>query len=300
MLDEKLQTAWFQIRLRVVNMSSQDERRRSERLWITLPLYVEGTDPTGQPFGCAGRVVNLSRHGARIQIPQTIMQEDLVRLSSLDGNVQADFRVVGVVAPNGSTPEYGLELVDHAQDFWQIEFPPPENPESEKSKVLLECKKCNTIALLPLTLSEVQAVRSMGWVGKLCPTCTKVSLWSYAKIGINQDQQPSQSQEPEQSPSSWISTAVDATGRNHRRVYVIMPLEVLDARGNLEATRTENISKCGFCFASDKDYQLGETITVIFENAEDSVSRKTELPATIVREQAILGTHRKLYGASYC
>lgn len=283
-------------------MSSQfDERRRSERLWLTVPLHAEGTDSAGRDFKCQVRVINLSRHGARIQPPRELAPDQIIRLTSLDGNHQADFRVVGIIAPAGSlNREYGAECMDESQNFWQIEFPSPENVESEESRVLLECGKCNTMALLPLTLSEVQAVRSMGFVGKSCPTCSAVSLWKYAEIGTTQNHNGHHSQDSHSRPSSWISAAVDSTGRNHRRVYVMMPMEIRDARGNQELTRTENISKCGFCFASDTNYEPGEIVTAIFENAADSLTQKTELPAQIVREQAILGARRKLYGAIYC
>lgn len=282
-------------------MASQaEERRRSERLWLTVPLYVEGVDSAGQAFDCEARVINLSRHGARIQIPQSIAQNQHIILKSRDGNHQANFRVAGIIAPaNSENAEYGAESLDETQNFWQIEFPPPEDAETEESKVLLECRKCNTIALLPLTISEVQAVRSMGWVGKTCPICNAMSLWKYAEIGKTRNHHEKQSKDSQRGSSSWISASVESTNRNHRRVYVMMPIEVRDAQGNEEGTRTENISKCGFCFSSEKIYQPGEAITAIFDNAADSLTLKTELPAHIVREQSILGTNRKLYGATY-
>jgi hypothetical protein len=282
-------------------MTSQtEERRRSDRLWLTVPLYVEGVDSAGQTFDCEARVINLSRHGARIQVPQSIVQNQNIILKSPDGNHQANFRVAGIIAPADSlNVEYGAESLDETQNFWQIEFPLPEDAESEGSKVLLECRKCNTMALLPLTISEVQAVRSMGWVGKTCPICAAMSLWKYAEIGRTRNHPEKHPKDPQRGPSSWISGAVDSTDRNHRRVYVIMPIEVRDAQGNQENTRTENISKCGFCFSSEKIYEPGEAITAIFDNAGDSLTLRTELPARIVREQSILGTHRKLYGATY-
>jgi hypothetical protein len=280
--------------------STSDERRRSERLWLTVPVTVVGTDSAGQDFECEARVINLSRHGARVQVPHQLAPNHLILLQSPDGNHQADFRIVGLVAPaSAQVVEYCAECVNEAQNFWQIEFPPPEDVNSENSKVLVECIKCNTMALLPLTILEVQAVRSMGWVGKACSNCARVSLWKYAHLGKSQNHSGSPKREARHRPPSWIGAAMDSTGRNHRRVYVLMPLEVQNAQGDQEITRTENISKCGFCFASDKAYQPGDAITAIFENAEDSVNHQTRLSAKIVREQAILGSSRKLYGATY-
>lgn len=281
--------------------SPTKDQRRSERLWLTVPVHVEGADSAGRDFKCEARVINLNRHGARIQVRRQLAQSQPIRLKSPEGQHQADFQVVSIFAAAGSPDvEYGAECLSKTQNFWQIEFPPPENIESEVSRVLLECKKCKTTALLPLTLSEVQAVRGMGWVGKSCPICATISLWKYAQVGTDQKLAADPPKDSAHGRSSWISAAVDSTGRNHRRVYVIMPLGVRDARGNQEITRTENISKCGFCFASGKDYQQGEFVTAIFENPDDSLSHQTELRARIIREQAILGAHRKLYGATYC
>ncbi|HLY61639.1 MAG TPA: PilZ domain-containing protein [Terriglobia bacterium] len=284
----------------MATMTSQtNEKRRSDRLWLTVPVRVEGADSAGEKFECEGRVINLNRHGARIQVSRELTQSQPIRLKSPDAEHQADFRVVEIISAAGSPDvEYGAECLSETQNFWQIEFPPPEYSESEVSRVLLECNKCNTMALLPLTLSEVQAVRSMGWVGKSCPVCAGISLWKYAQVGKTQSEH--HSKDSHRRPSSWVSGALESNARNHRRVYVIMPLGVRDAEGNEEITRTENISKCGFCFASDKIYRLGESITVTFENAPDSLAHTTVLPAQIIREQSILGAQRKLYGATYC
>ncbi|HEV2352310.1 MAG TPA: PilZ domain-containing protein [Terriglobia bacterium] len=274
-------------------------RRRSERLWLTVPLHAQGTDLAGEDFEVEARAINFNRHGARIQVLREFAPNHLFRLESPDGKHRADFRVVEVIAPQDSQEvEYGAECLNQRQNFWQIEFPPPEDVEAEVSRVLLECTKCNTMALLPLTLSEVQAVRTMGWVGKSCPICAALSLWKYAQVGRTLN--PKGAQNVHHESSSWISAAVDCAGRNHRRVYVIMPVAVRDAQGNQVTTRTENVSKGGFCFASERNYKTGEVVTAIFENVADSLTHKTELPAQIVREQAILGAHRKLYGAAYC
>lgn len=281
--------------------SPTKDQRRSERLWLTVPVHVEGADSAGRDFKCEARVINLNRHGARIQVRRQLAQSQPIRLKSPEGQHQADFQVVSIFAAAGSRDvEYGAECLSKTQNFWQIEFPPPENIESEVSRVLLECKKCNTMALLPLTLSEVQAVRSMGWVGKSCPVCAGISLWKYAHVGKSQNQPEPHTIDAHRKPTSWIATSVETSARSHRRVYVIMPLGIRDAHGNQEITRTENISKCGFCFASEKNYKLGGGITATFENEPDSLTHTTALPAQVVREQAILGTHRKLFGATYC
>ncbi len=279
------------------------ERRRSDRIWLTIPVRVEGTDSNGQTFQCEGRAISLSRHGARVQIPRSLNKGQALRLKSPTGEYEEEFKVVAsIVLPGEKDGEYGVECLDEKANFWGIEFPISDKGETTGAKVLLECRKCETIALLPLMLSEVEALRAMGWVGKACQTCAAVSLWKYAQVGMSPDRalEAGQGLTPQNStaePSDSDPSATESAARGHRRIYVLMPLGVRDAHGSEELTRTENISKGGFCFTSEKQYQPGEVIIAVFPH--DSAERKTELPAQIVREWPIEGSNRKLYGAAY-
>lgn len=279
------------------------ERRRSDRIWLTLPLRAEGVDSNGQPFECEARAISVCRHGARLQIGQSLSEGQTVRLKSPTGNDAADFRVVAsFVLPGGKEGEYGVECLDIKANFWGIEFPTSDSDGPMDGKVLVECRKCQTIALLPLTLSEVEALRAMGLVGKPCPHCNTITLWKYAHVegppqrqGVSMEN--SMDETPADDPPNPDAGAPEAIERSHRRVYALMPLGVRDAQGKEEMTRTENISKSGFCFTSEKTYQPGESVLAVFPH--DTVAPKTELPAQIVRAQNIEGSDRKIYGAAY-
>jgi len=43
-------------------------RRRSERLYLTIPIRVSGTDPKGRDFSEECVSVDVSRHGARVRL----------------------------------------------------------------------------------------------------------------------------------------------------------------------------------------------------------------------------------------
>jgi PilZ domain len=275
------------------------ERRRSDRLWLTIPLRFEDVDSKGETVELDGRAVSLSRHGARIQLHRTLDKGQEIRVKSPFGHREAGFRVVQPIVPPGEKDgEYGVECVDENENFWGIEFPTREEGEKADAKALLECRMCHGLALLPLTLTEVEALRSIGKVGKLCQTCGVDTPWRYAEGRVP----PTQLTEAvlnamEEEDPNWISTFMDPAGRSHRRIIMQVPLGVRDSRGSAEITRTENISKSGFCFTSDKRYLAGEIVMSVFPL--DPVTKRTELPARIVRELAIEGSGRKFYGATF-
>lgn len=275
------------------------ERRRSDRLWLTVPLNLEGVDADGKTVEHKGRATSLSRHGARIQYPLPLKIGQTIRVKSPVTQHEAEFRVVELISPPGDKDgEYGVECLGDNENFWGIEFPLLCEGERADAKALLECRICRTLALLPLTLTEVEALRSIGKVGKHCQNCTTETPWCYAEGRVPPTHVIEQAARNSSiGESSWMTSVMGPIGRGHRRIIMQVPLGVRDSRGSAEVTRTENISKCGFCFTSDKRYRLGEVIMSVFPL--DPVTRKTELAARIVREQSIKGSDRKFYGATF-
>jgi hypothetical protein len=209
---------------------------------------------------------------------------------------EAEFRVVEPIASAGEKGgEYGVECLDEKDNLWGIEFPTSDG--AADARVLLECGICHNMALLPLTLSEVEALRSIGMVGMPCQTCVAVSPWRYAELRVPPLRAAAPVRSSAEGRSNWITSVMEPIERGHRRVYMQLPIGIRDARGNAEITRTENISKCGFCFASERKYLSGEIVMAVFPL--DPIARKTELPIRIVREQAIEGCDRKFYGATF-
>src|SRR5579862_4989611 len=275
--------------------SNAGERRRSDRLWLTVPLRFESVYSNGVSVELDGRALSLSRYGARIQYPLPLGKGQAVMVRSPIGRHEAEFRVVEpIVSSKEKDGEYGVECVDENENFWGIDFPTRVEGEQADAKALLECRVCHNMALVPLNLAEVEALRSNGKVGMSCTHCKTETPWSYAEVRVrvkplNKDTQAE--------PTNWIASSLPPLERGHRRVYMQVPLGLRDSRGSAEVTKTENISKCGFCFASEKKYLTGEIVMSVFPL--DPVSQKTELPARIVREQNIEGSGRRFYGATF-
>jgi len=87
-----------------------------------------------------------------------------------------------------------------------------------------------------------------------------------------------------------------AAGQQHRRLSLQLPALIHDYYGRVETTKTENLSKGGFCFVSEEDYHVGGVLVVCPCNPS---GQTIEVRAKIVRLRPVEGTNRKVYGARY-
>lgn len=267
------------------------EKRRSDRLMLTIPLHVQGKDPDGTNFFENARTVTLNRHGARILIARPLAGGTTVKVTNLVSRRAADFLVVGPLTPRTETGgEWGIECLNKA-DIWGIQFPP--SREQGESQALLECRNCHAVALLHLSLVEVEVLQTSGILSKPCAQCGKTTPWGYAEKQVAMGAPPEEAAMLAEAGRA----AQGAEQRRHRRVSLQMPVLVRDYYGGKEITKSENVSKGGFCFTSEKNYQMGEGVMVACPYS--SSGQSIEVGAKIVRRTPIQGSERKIYGVRY-
>jgi hypothetical protein len=267
-----------------------NEKRRSDRLMLTISLRVHGVDSTGAEFKADGRTLVLNRHGARIQIDQAPLVGSTVRLVNKTNHREAEFRVVGPTAPRtGKSGEWGVEYVNPNEDIWGIRFPPMEGDVPD-STALLECRKCHVAALARLSLVEAEVLQTAGTLTRPCESCQSKTPWGYA------EQQ--KALESTNLAEASAKVAVDGLDkRRHRRVALQLPVRVRDYEGGVEITKSGNVSRGGFCFVSEKNYVLGAGVMIQCPYSPGDQS--PEVHARIVRQHRIEGTNRKVYGVRY-
>ena len=273
------------------------DKRRSDRLMLTVPLIVSGSDLRGTGFKDSARTVTLNRHGARINILRLLFIGQTVRLTNLVSHREANFRVVGPLSPHSEKGgEWGVECIDGQQNIWGIQFPPPPVGQEAEPAALLECRRCHTVALLRTSLVEVEVLGTAGLLTKSCETCTANTLWGYAEKQVAMGAPPEEAtMMAEAGAGAALSKGADV--RRHRRVALQLPVLVRDYSGKFELTKSENVSKGGFCFATEKDFHVGEGVMVAcpYSGSDQSL----EVSAKIVRRQNLEGTNRKFYGVRY-
>lgn len=272
---------------------------------LTVPLQVAGVDEHGHSFECKAHTISLNRHGARMFIGKGLRGGQVVTVANLMNRRQAIFRVAGpvvpvterggeygvlgpVVASNGNAGEMGLECLDPKVDLWGIHFPPPSPDDESDPKALLSCHACSTVELVPLALVEVDVLETSGILTRRCQNCQEAGPWGYAPSELDTDGVP------ESLPGAQ---AQGAERRRHRRAVLQRPIRVRDYFGGVEITRSENVSKGGICFSTEKSYHPGEGIFVACPY--DKRGQIIEVQALIATRRDIPKSNRKIYGVRY-
>jgi hypothetical protein len=183
------------------------------------------------------------------------------------------------------------------EDIWGIKFPPAPTAKEADSAALLECRRCHTIAMIRLSLVEVEVLQTSGLLSQKCENCETTTPWGHPEKQVAMNAPPQESAMlAEVGIGSTTARGVDL--RRHRRVALQLPVLIRDYSGAFEITKSENVSKGGFCFASEKNFLIGEGIMVACPYSGAS-NQNLEVGAKIVRRQNIGGSKRKIYGVRY-
>ncbi len=282
------------------------ERRRSNRLMLTVPLRVRGADENGDPFDCDAQTIDISRHGARIRIARSLASGQHVRLTNLVNRREAAFRVAGPTAPMTekggdfgvmgpisaraeSQKEWGMEALDENSDLWGIRFPPPPPSQDSEPKALLACRQCGSTELVRLSLVEVDVLETAGIFTRDCSPCESSTPWGFAESELVGKHSP------DAAPAD--AGAPPTERRRSRRAVLQLPIRVRDYFGGIEIAKSENVSKGGVCFMTEKNYHLGEGLMVACPY--DKKSQNIEVAAQVISRQEVPQSHRKVYRLKY-
>jgi len=148
------------------------------------------------------------------------------------------------------------------------------------------------VRLSHLSLVEHELLENSGLLVKQCEACARSTPWSYNEpsVGVRGDDAGTSLPPPD-------SDRPDVQRRIHNRVALQLPIRVRNYFGIEEFIRTENVSRGGLCFITDKVYEVGEVLLVTcpYEKGGHNI----EVRGQVVRRKEMQGTGRKIYGISY-
>ena len=102
-----------------------EERPRSVRVLLRIPIRVLGESSAGQPVDEVAETLAVSRHGALVKTTTGLRPDSKVRVENPDNHQSATFRVVWAKAkPLDGAWHAGLELTVGKPALWGIKFPP--------------------------------------------------------------------------------------------------------------------------------------------------------------------------------
>jgi len=151
--------------------------RQSDRVSISIPVEVFGTDFAGETFVERTRTVLVSRHGATLILNRKLAPDHELILKRPGLNREALARVVGQI---GGRPEgyvYGVALQDLGTNLWNIYFPIMTEAEKAVARALLECSHCRTREVVYLNEVETEVFEANLCLTRVCKPCGGSSIW---------------------------------------------------------------------------------------------------------------------------
>jgi PilZ domain len=112
-------------------------RRRSQRVLMTVPVRVSGKSGAGSQFEEETQTVAISAHGALILMSTQVHRGQQLTLSNVQTKAALECVVAHIAKYQGAQPQVGVEFMLPNPIFWHVAFPPkdwtPRHPDAKKS-----------------------------------------------------------------------------------------------------------------------------------------------------------------------
>lgn len=234
-----------------VTPKTGEQKRRSERVLLSIPIEVRGINAAGQPFVEKTHTLMINRHGARIALKTPLQPEARVTIVNRQSAMSCPFRVVVRTGKSlGGGPEWGVECLEPDVNFWGINFPEKAKAPSDQEEVdaLVECAACRCRELAQLTLEEYRSIVSEGSVRRDCPECGGMTEWKFGFVDEGEPEEAVPVQPSTAAPAAPLPPGAER--RRAKRLTIKLPVRIRLQDGSEEVARTENLSKTGVCFTS--------------------------------------------------
>lgn len=272
--------------------------RRTDRISLSVPIQVLGTEITGQDFVEEARTVSISRHGATIVLGRKLAPVQQVTLRRVGSAKEAIARVVGQIGGQPLGFIYGVALLDPAVNLWGIEFPPLTEAGEAVVRLVLECNACQSREVTYLDELEAEVFEANGCLSRSCKQCNEWTVW---KQTFNE---PAAGQHVARLPvgAAGESSSTPAPRAKNKRKDVRVRLKEMTAcirqpGFEEETVRVENVSRGGLRFLSPKTYYEGSRIEVAVPYTPGAAN--IFVPARIVRSRELPEKALREYGVAY-
>jgi len=106
------------------NYAGSSNKRRSQRVIISVPVSVSGKKADGTEFREDAVTLVVNAHGALIALASKVKEAQSLFLTSRGSPEPQECRVVYVGHSDGGKTQVAVEFLQPAPDFWHIAFPP--------------------------------------------------------------------------------------------------------------------------------------------------------------------------------
>jgi len=99
-------------------------RRRSQRVLMTIPVRVSGKTGAGSPFEEETQTLAISAHGALILVSTQVYRGQRLTLSNVQTKGALECVVAHIDRHQSDHPQVGVEFMLPNPIFWHVAFPP--------------------------------------------------------------------------------------------------------------------------------------------------------------------------------
>jgi hypothetical protein len=158
--------------------SRAGKRRRSDRVSLSLPIIVSGTDIAGgTDFVENARTQLVSRSGATIVLSRILGPEQTVFIRCIPTQKESEARVVGQLGIQLDCHIYGVAVLNPKVELWGVRFPDVSQAEMALGRVCLQCISCQTREVCYLSEVELEVFEVNHNLGRSCSHCREWTLW---------------------------------------------------------------------------------------------------------------------------
>jgi len=101
------------------------ERRRTQRVALTVPLVLNGQNEGGEKFSVRARTNAVSQHGAQIESEHPLVIGQVLLLINESSARKVEARVASIQRKRDGKTYVGVEFLSGEINFWNMTFPLP-------------------------------------------------------------------------------------------------------------------------------------------------------------------------------
>ncbi|PYT66336.1 MAG: hypothetical protein DMG39_27030 [Acidobacteria bacterium] len=154
--------------------------RKSDRVFLTLPIRVSGVRGQGKDFSEEGQTIDISRQGATIKVDRDLFAGEIIKIERLDGvGKKATARVVGRIAGGPEGYVFGVTMLDAAiVNPLGVVFPTVVGMHKAVLRALLRCVVCDRTEVSYLNEFEADLFLHHHYISRICENCGGWTTWN--------------------------------------------------------------------------------------------------------------------------
>jgi hypothetical protein len=269
---------------------AEQEKRRSERILLKIPVNVAGIDAYGKSFEELTFTLSINRDGAFLWIRNSLREGDNITVTNLGTRKSCAFRLrESDKNPSSEFMAWGIECLEPNANFWQIRFPdkPPEPSPERNITALIVCDTCRSREVAALSVSLYRNMLEKESIKRNCSDCGAVTEWKFILV------EATTAGSPQETPALGLPPGEE--NRREKRIVAKLPIRLRHPEnGRIESMVTENVSKSGVCCAAIMELNVDDIIWLTFESGTGP--SEDENAARIMWRRPLGENRKNLYG----